>query len=153
MWCTYCCTKCHVMLCVVIWCDVMFYSFHVMWWQCSIPSLRVTLSFSGSKRAKKRSKVAEEFSQKAADLASLEGYCRAAVHDFAPHETARKQFMYWGSKVPEAACLMLVQRYYVIITWHFMTFQVHHMTFIDITWHSMNLYDITWHSMNLYDIT
>ena len=150
-----------------------------MWWQCSLTSLPVTFSFSASKRAKKRSKTADEFSQTAADLASLEGYCRAAVHDFAPHITARKQFMYWGSKVPEAACLMLVQRYdddvlcdetrefimkaraisihshqyYVTITWHFMTFQLHHMTFIDITWHSMNLYDITWHSMNLYDIT
>ena len=142
MWCTYC-TKCHLMLCVVIWCDVMLYSFHEMWWECSLTSLRVTLSCSASKRAKKRTKTAEEFSQTAADLASLEGYCRTAVHDFAPHITARKQFMYWGSKVPEAACLMLVQRYYVIITWHFMTFQVHHMTFFDITWHYMTFYDMT----------
>ena len=60
-----------------------------------------------AQRAQKR----KEFSQEAADAATLEGYCRTAVHDFAPHPIARKQFMYWGSKVPEAACLMLVQRY------------------------------------------
>ena len=66
---------------------------------------------SAAKRLRKRTKTRDEFSQEAADAATLEGYCRTAVHDFAPHPVARKQFMYWGSKTPEAACLMLVQRY------------------------------------------
>ena len=78
---------------------------------CNMSRPILSSPHSAAKRLHKRTKTREEFSQEAADAATLEGYCRTAVHDFAPHPTGRKQFMYWGSKVPEAACLMLVQRY------------------------------------------
>ena len=61
--------------------------------------------------------------------------------------------MYWGSKTPEAACLMLVQRYDIL--WHFMTFHDilwHFKTFYDVLWHFMIFYDIIWHYMTIYDI-
>jgi hypothetical protein len=63
------------------------------------------------KRKSTPSKLSDSYVLQVADLATLEGLCRAATHDFAPHATPRKQFMYWSAKLPSSACMMLIQRY------------------------------------------
>jgi hypothetical protein len=68
---------------------------------------------SGPPKIKKATpaKLKDSYVLQVADLATLEGLCRAATHDFAPHSPPRKQFMYWSAKLPSSACLMLIERY------------------------------------------
>ncbi len=90
---------CHVMSCHVMCCLNVFFFL-------TPPYLYV----SAAKRKEARRRKSDGTAQETADISSLEAYCRLAVHDFAPHPVTRRQFMYWGAKVPEAAGLMLIRR-------------------------------------------
>ena len=95
--------NCHVMSCDVL-------SWPVMLRLTLTLTLSPYVNFSAGKRKEARRRKSNVTSQEAADTATLEGYCRTAVHDFMPHPVARRQFMYWGAKVPEAAAIMLIRR-------------------------------------------